>query len=115
MIIYVEKPNPVTGMIPTTKKTTTVLDISGLDESEQTEIEKLVMDADFFNLPESLVDPNAADFNSYTITINFNGNEHSVTVGSVPPNESEYSTYNKLNELKSKVKENPSSYATTNP
>ena len=87
MIIYVEKPNPVTGMIPTTKKTTTVLDISGLDESEQTEIEKLVRDVDFFNLPESLVDQNAADFNSYTITIKSNGKEHSVTVSNFSIND----------------------------
>ncbi len=98
MIINIEKPKPVTGMIATTKKTTTVLDTSTLNETQQTEIEELVRDSGFFNVTKSIVNPNAADYNSFRITIKNKDKEHSVIVSNFSTNDNLVKLINRVNE-----------------
>ena len=100
MIIYVRK--PITGMIFTKQKATNVFDTSRLDNMKKMEIEDLVRDSNFFNLPQAFVNPNADDYTPYTITIKTNDREHSVTIDNFSINDNKNA---KLKALISKVSE----------
>jgi hypothetical protein len=100
MIIYLRK--PITGMIFTKQNTTKVFDTSRLDDMKSMEIEELVRDSNFFDLPQNFVNPNAADYTPYTVTIKTNDREHSITIDNFSINDTKYA---KLKELISKVSE----------
>lgn len=76
MRICVEKNS--SGMYPSIPKRT-CLDTADLNQKEQIEIQELIRGSNFFNLSNSLPDPNAADFTTYRITIETDDKKHSVT------------------------------------
>ena len=55
------------------------LDTSQLGSNEQSELEALISESDFFNLSNSLPTSNAADYNTFKITIETGSKRHSVT------------------------------------
>lgn len=65
-------------MYPSVPKRT-CLDTADLNQEEQNKFEELIRDSNFFNLPDSLPNSNAADFTTYRITIESGDKKHSVT------------------------------------
>ena len=66
----------------------TTIDVGALDEATQRELGELVRNADFFGLAPELSAPRgAADYRTYTITIEDDGRSHTVrtTDASAPP------------------------------
>lgn len=75
MTITLERSGGFTG-IPQKKN----LDVSALPESEASELNQLVDSSGFFNLPAIIPSTPLPDRFSYKITINREGNQHSVSV-----------------------------------
>jgi hypothetical protein len=56
----------------------TCLDTVNLSQENQSKIEELIRDSNFFTLSEALPQSNAADFTTYRITIETEDKKHSV-------------------------------------
>jgi hypothetical protein len=65
------------GMYPTTPKRS-CLDTAQLDRKKMIDLQELIRDSDFFNLSNSVFNPNAADFNTCKITIETENRRHSI-------------------------------------
>jgi hypothetical protein len=78
MKIYLEKSS---GMYPSSSPTI-IVDTANLKEEEKSQIQKLIEDSNFFNMTDSLPNVGAADFNTYTITVETEDRKHSVTTSS---------------------------------
>jgi hypothetical protein len=75
MRIILEK----SGGMYSARASRTIIDTPNLKEEERHQLEKLIEDSNFFDIPSNLLPTDAADFNAYRITIEDEGRKHSVT------------------------------------
>jgi hypothetical protein len=54
------------------------LDLNEMPEGESQEIQRLVLEANFFNIPQNLIEPAQHDEYEYTITVESGNSQHTV-------------------------------------
>jgi hypothetical protein len=63
------------------------IDLNEMPESESQELQRLILDTNFFNIPQNLIEPSQHDEFEYTVTVDAGNSHHTVHTSdsSAPP------------------------------
>ena len=56
----------------------TDLDLNEMPEDEAQELQRLILDSNFFNIPQNLIEPSQHDEYEYTVTVDAGNSHHTV-------------------------------------
>jgi hypothetical protein len=54
------------------------IDLNEMPENESQELQRLILDTNFFNIPQNLIEPSMHDEYEYTITVDAGNSHHTV-------------------------------------
>jgi emfourin len=54
------------------------IDLNEMPENESQEIQRMILDSNFFNIPQNLIEPSGHDEYEYTITVDAGNSHHTV-------------------------------------
>jgi emfourin len=54
------------------------IDLNEMPENESQEIQRLILDSNFFNIPQNLIEPSGHDEYEYTVTVDAGNSHHTV-------------------------------------
>jgi hypothetical protein len=56
----------------------TTLDLNQMPEDEAQELQRLILDTNFFNIPQNLIEPSKHDEYEYTVSVDAGNSHHTV-------------------------------------
>ena len=54
------------------------IDLNEMPENESQEIQRMILDSNFFNIPQNLIEPSGHDEYEYTVTVDAGNSHHTV-------------------------------------
>jgi hypothetical protein len=75
------------------------IDLNQLPEAESQELQRLVLDANFFNIPQNLIEPTMHDEYEYSVTVDAGNSHHTVQTSDSSAPESLRPLLDKLSSL----------------
>ncbi len=77
----------------------TDLNLNEMPEDEAQEIQRLILDSNFFNIPQNLIEPSQHDEYEYTVTVDAGNSHHTVHTSDTSAPESMRPLLEKLSSL----------------
>jgi hypothetical protein len=75
------------------------VDLNEMPEDEAQELQRLILETNFFNIPQNLIDPNKHDEYEYTVTVEAGNSHHTVHTSDTSAPESLRPLLEKLSKL----------------
>jgi hypothetical protein len=60
------------------REMTSFLDLNEMPDDESQEIQRMILESNFFNIPQNLIEPSKHDEYEYTITVESGNSQHTV-------------------------------------